>query len=123
MAPVFPTGYVRLFISMLVSGGTDTTFTVRRSTFGPITPDNPGDLIASDLPLLNQQAVFIDDSVPIGVTVWWTVDGNAGGQNTFSGQQTTGIGFMWLKDVCARGRTSRSIPATPRRATPRRGAS
>ena len=99
MAPVFPTGYVRLFISMLVSGGTDTTFTVRRSTFGPITPDNPGDLIASDLPLLNQQAVFIDDSVPIGVTVWWTVDGNAGGQNTFTGQQTTGIGFMWLKDV------------------------
>ena len=98
MAPVFPTSYIRLVVSMLVTGGTDTAYSLWRSTVGPITDENPGDLIASDLPMLGQQAVYIDDSAPIGVNLWWRAVGNAGGINTFSGIQQTGIGFVWVKD-------------------------
>lgn len=97
MAPVFPTSYVRLVID-LSPGLVDTSFSVFRSYDGPISADNPGEQIAADLPLLDQRAVYIDDTVRIGVMTWWLVLGDLGAVNLFSGTQTTGIGFVWLKD-------------------------
>lgn len=99
MAPVFPTGYIRLVID-LTAGTDDEFFSVHRSTAGPITADNPGTSIAENLRTLQGRAVFIDDSVPIGVDVWYQVTGSDGGViNSGPIQQTTGIGFMWLKDT------------------------
>ena len=93
----FPTSYVRLVIDF-TGGPLSTSYDVYRSTVGPITPDNPGTLIATDRPLLGERGVFIDDTVPIGVTVWWQVVADTGGVQNFSGTQVSGIGLVWLKD-------------------------
>ena len=97
MAPVFPTSYVRLLLDF-TGGPFTTSVDIYRSTIGPITVDNPGTLIADDFPLLGEQGVFIDDTVPIGVQVWWQARSEFGGVFDFTGTQTTGIGFVWLKD-------------------------
>lgn len=93
----FPTSYVRLVINF-TGGAFSTSFDVYRSAVGPITPDNPGTLIAADRPLLGERGVFIDDTVPIGVNMWWQVVADTGGVQNFSGSQVTGIGFVWVKD-------------------------
>jgi len=90
----FPTSYVRLVIDF-TGGAFTTSYSVYRSTVGP---DGPFTLSASDLLLLGERGVYIDDSTPIGVDVWWEVRADTGGIQTFSGQQTSGIGFVWLKD-------------------------
>lgn len=97
MAPVFPTSYVRLLLDF-TGGPFTTSVDIYRSTIGPITVDNPGTLIADDFPLLGEQGVFIDDTVPIGVQVWWQARSEFGGVVDFTGTQTTGIGFVWVKD-------------------------
>lgn len=97
MASSFPTSYVRLVIDF-TGGAFTTSFDLYRSLVGPITADNPGDLLAADVAMLGERAVYIDDTVPIGVTVWWQAVANTGGVQNFSGFQQTGIGFVWLKD-------------------------
>lgn len=98
MASVFPIGYVRLAVDF-TGGAFTTSFNLFRSTAGPITVDNPGTQIGFNVAMLDEKAIFIDDSVPIGVDVWWQAQSDAGGAQNFFGQQTTGIGFVWLKDV------------------------
>jgi hypothetical protein len=94
----FPTSYVRLVIN-LTGGAVDTAVNIYRSTVGPITVDNPGELIASDFALLGERGVFIDDTAPLGVDLWWQAVGNGGtGVENFSGSQQTGLNFIWIKD-------------------------
>lgn len=98
MASVFPTGYVRLTVDF-TGGPVTLTYNMFRSTAGPITVDNPGTQIGFDIRLLGERGVFIDDSVPIGVTVYWQAQSDVGGTIDYVGTQTTGIGFVWLKDT------------------------
>lgn len=97
MASVFPTSYVRLVLDF-TGGPFTTSVDIFRSTTGPITVDNPGQQIADDFPLLGERGVFIDDTAPIGVPLWWQARSEFGGVTNFVGSQLTGVGFVWLKD-------------------------
>jgi hypothetical protein len=100
MAPVFPTSYLRLLLNFNGGACVETAFDMYRSDVGPITVDNPGVLLQSNVALLGERGVFIDDTAPIGVDLWWRAVGTTCGEVNIFGpfQQTTGIGFMWVKD-------------------------
>lgn len=93
----FATSYIRTVLDF-TGGAFSVSYDVYRSNVGPITPDNPGTLIAANVPLLGERGVFIDDTVPIGVTIWYRFVADTGGVVSGTATQTTGIGFVWVKD-------------------------
>lgn len=97
MADFFPRSFTRLSIDF--TGGLFTTsYDVFRSDVGPITVTNPGVQIGFDIPLLGEQGVFVDDTAPLGVPLWWSIVADTGGVQTFLVSSTPGGDLAWLKD-------------------------
>ena len=76
-------------------GALNTVFTVERA----LSADGPWLVIQSDVPLLNELAVFVDNTAPIGVDLWYrfTPDG-ATAPVTVGPYQLPANGHTWIKD-------------------------
>lgn len=90
-----PTSYVRISIN-LVGGVVDTTYSLYRST---VSADGPFQTIGQNLPLLGERAVFIDDTAPIGQTLYYRRIGDQSGDvHDIVNVMLPVQGLVWLKD-------------------------
>lgn len=88
--------YVTLTISFTGLPGTDTTFTIERSS---VSATGPFQTIGVAVPLLGELAVFIDTTAPIGPLLYYRVTGDqTGGVLTSTGEALPVNGIVWLKD-------------------------
>lgn len=88
--------YISFTLTWQAEPGIDTTFSASRSLSG-----EPGTyiLVATAVPLLDEQAVWVDNTAPIGVPVWYLFTGDQTGEQLEAGPFTLPEeGRGWLKD-------------------------
>ncbi len=89
-------GYVIIRVSLVGGTGTDTTYTMERSTAGPT---GPWDVLGTAIPLLGERAVFTDTTAPLGVPLWYRITGDQTGDSSVSAETAIpAAGQVWLKD-------------------------
>lgn len=88
-----PEAQAEFLIDLTGSGGTDTTATVERgpSAVGPWT-------VLRVVPLLDEQAVFIDATAPLDTPVYYQITGDEGGTQAVGPITVDSLGLVWIKD-------------------------
>lgn len=88
--------YITLTLDFGAAPGTDTTFTVERSLTGLV---GSYITIATLVPLLDEEAVYVDTTAPLGVALFYTVTAAPSGEVlTFEEGPIPELGQVYLKD-------------------------
>jgi hypothetical protein len=91
---LIPGPYVFITISFVGGTGVDTSFQVERSLNG-----GPYELIGAGIPLLDERAVYVDNTAPIGVPLGYRFTGEQTGDSfTTTATALPELGRVWLKD-------------------------
>lgn len=87
--------YLTFTVSFASSTGTDTSFTVERA----LAATGPWTTIQADVPLLAERAVFVDNTAPIGVNLYYRFTGEQSGVVLPGGPYVLPAnGHTWIKD-------------------------
>jgi hypothetical protein len=88
-----PEAQAEVIIDLTGSGGTDAFATIERgpSAAGPWT-------MLTTVPLLAEEAVYIDATAPLDVPVYYRITGDEGGTQAIGPITVDSLGLVWIKD-------------------------
>lgn len=87
--------YVTIHVDFTAAPGTDTSYTLERAT----APAGPWTVLGSGIPLLGEQAVYIDTTAPLGTPLYYRATADpSGAVLTFAEAEIPQTGQAYLKD-------------------------